>query len=95
MLTSKQRATLRKMAHSLQPIIYVGKAGVTENIIKQTDDALTPNELIKGSVQQNSPISAKDAMSEIAAKTGADTVSSAGRKFVIYRANPDEPKITV
>ena len=95
MLTSKQRATLRKMAHSLQPIIYVGKAGVTENIIKQTDDALTPNELIKGSVQQNSPISAKDAMSEIAEKTGAEMVSSAGRKFVIYRANPDEPKITV
>ena len=95
MLTSKQRALLRKMAHSLQPIIYVGKAGVTENIIKQTDDALTPNELIKGSVQQNSPISAKDAMSEIAEKTGAEMVSSAGRKFVIYRANPDEPKITV
>lgn len=95
MLTSKQRATLRKMAHSLQPIIYIGKAGVTDNIIKQAGDALTPNELIKGSVQQNSPISAKDAMSEIAAKTGADAVSSAGRKFVIYRANPDEPKITV
>ena len=95
MLTSKQRATLRKMAHELQPIIYVGKAGVTENIIKQTGDALTPNELIKGSVQQNSPISARDAMSEIAEKTGADAVSSSGRKFVIYRANPDDPKISV
>lgn len=95
MLTSKQRANLRKMAHALQPIIYVGKAGVTENIIKQVGDALTPNELIKGTVQQNSPISARDAMSEIAARTGADAVSSVGRKFVIYRANPDEPKISV
>ncbi len=95
MLTSKQRAALRKKAHALQPIIYIGKAGITRNIIKQADDALTPNELIKGSVQQNSPISAKDAMNEISEKTGAYAVSTSGRKFVIYRANPDEPKILV
>ncbi len=95
MLTSKQRAKLRKMAHELQPIIYVGKAGMTDNIIKQADDALPVHELIKGSVQQSSPVSAKDAMNEIAEKTGAEAVSTSGRKFVIYRANPDEPKITI
>jgi RNA-binding protein len=95
MLTSKQRAKLRKMAHALQPIIYIGKAGVTDNIITQADEALPGNELIKGTVQQSCPVSAKDAMSEIADRTGADAVSSSGRKFVIYRANPDEPKIKI
>ena len=95
MLTSKQRARLRKLAHSMQPIIYVGKAGMTDNIIKQADEALTPHELIKGSVQQSCPISAKDAMKEIAQKTGAEPVSSSGRKFVIFRANQEEPKLKI
>lgn len=93
MLTSKQRAKLRAMSHNLSPIIHVGKAGVTDNIIKQADDALTPHELIKGTVQQNAPVSAKEAMEEIAQRAGAVPVSSSGRKFVIYRANPDEPVI--
>ncbi|MBT3318801.1 MAG: YhbY family RNA-binding protein [Clostridia bacterium] len=95
MLTSKQRASLRKMAHALQPIIYVGKAGVTDNIITQTDDALPVHELIKGTVQQSCPVSAKDAMNEIAARVGAEAVSTSGRKFIIYRANPDEPIIKI
>lgn len=93
MLTSKQRAKLRAMAHELQPIIYVGKAGVTDNIITQAEDALPVHELIKGTVQQNSPISAADAMNEIAERTKAQAVSTSGRKFVIYRRNLKDPKI--
>ncbi len=95
MLTSKQRAKLRSISQALQPIIYIGKAGVTDNIIKQAEEAILPNELIKGTVQQSSPISAKDAMVMIAEKIGAQAVSSAGRKFVIYKANPKEPKIEI
>jgi len=95
MLTSKQRATLRAMAHNLQPIIHVGKAGVTENIIAQADEALTPHELIKGTVQQNSPVSAAQALAEICEKTGAQAVSSTGRKFVMFRPRPDDPGIRV
>jgi len=52
MLTSKQRAALKAMANSLEPIIHVGKAGVTDNVIMQADEALTARELIKGTVQQ-------------------------------------------
>lgn len=95
MLTSKQRAKLRAMSHDLQPIIHVGKAGVTDNIITQADDALTPHELIKGTVQQNSPINAADALTEIAQKTGAQPVASSGRKFVLYRKRPKDSQINV
>ena len=93
MLTSKQRANLRAMAHALTPIIHVGKAGVTDNIVAQADEALTPHELIKGTVQQNAPVSAKDALAEIAGRTGAEAVSVAGRKFVMYRPRPEDPGI--
>lgn len=93
MLTSKQRATLRAMANNLEPIIYVGKSGLTENVITQVDDALTARELIKGTVQQNAPVTAAQMATEIAQATDAEAVSSSGRKFVLYRARPKDPGI--
>ena len=48
MITSKQRAYLRSMANQTEPIIYVGKAGITDNLIEQVSDALVARELIKG-----------------------------------------------
>ena len=95
MLTSKQRAKLRAMAHTLTPIVHVGKAGVTDNIITQADEALTPHELIKGTVQQNAPVTAAEALAEIAARTGAEAIASSGRKFVLYRPRPKDPGIVV
>ena len=95
MLTSKQRAALRSMSHALQPILHIGKSGVTDNIIVQAADALLPNELIKGTVQQNCPVSAAEAMRQIVERTEAQEVFVSGRKFVIYKKNPKDPKIVI
>ncbi len=95
MLTSKQRASLRAMANNIEPIIYVGKSGLTENVITQVDDALTARELIKGTVQQNAPVTAAEMAAEIAKATGAEAVSSSGRKFVLYRPRPKDPTIKI
>ncbi|MDD6847459.1 MAG: YhbY family RNA-binding protein, partial [Oscillospiraceae bacterium] len=48
MLTSKQRAYLRGIANSIDTIIHVGKGGISDEIIKQADDALISREIIKG-----------------------------------------------
>ena len=48
MITTKQRAQLRGMANNLAPVLHVGKAGITENLIQQADEALAARELIKG-----------------------------------------------
>ena len=47
-LTSKQRAQLRGLANTIDTIIHIGKDGIGENLVKQTDDALEARELIKG-----------------------------------------------
>ena len=60
-MTGKQRAALRKMANQLDTIIYIGKEGVTDSVIKETYDALEARELIKGCVQQGAPLDAKTA----------------------------------
>ncbi|MBQ5398342.1 MAG: YhbY family RNA-binding protein [Ruminococcus sp.] len=93
MLTSKQRAYLRGLANTIDTILYVGKGGMTEQIIKQAEDALTARELIKGKCLENSPITPREAADLICDAVSCDGVQVIGSKFVLYRPNPDEPVI--
>ena len=90
MITSKQRAKLRGMAQKMEPILHIGKDGVTENLVKQADDALTARELFKGTVLKNSPLTAREAADELAGSLGAEGVSVLGRKFVVYRESENK-----
>jgi RNA-binding protein len=93
MLTSKQRAYLRGLANSIDTILYLGKGGMSDEIIKQADDALTARELIKGKCLENCELTPREASEIIAEKISADVVQVIGSKFVLYRPNPDEPVI--
>jgi RNA-binding protein len=92
-MTGKQRAYLRSLANSLDTILYVGKGGLSENVIKEADEALTARELIKGRVLEASLMTAAEACQALAEATGAEGVQSIGSRFVLYRAHPTEPKI--
>lgn len=93
MITSAQRAKLRGIANTIEPILYIGKEGITENILKQADDALNAREIIKGSVQKNCDWTAKEAVNELAKALEAEPVQAIGRKFCLYRPAPKDPKI--
>ena len=95
MLTSKQRAYLRSLAVDLDTIVMVGKSGMSPELTKQADDALTARELIKGKVLETAPLSSREAAEQIAADVQADVVQVIGSKFVLYRKNENEPKITL
>ena len=84
-MNSKQRAALRAIAQTLDAIVYIGKEGITENVVRQVNDALEARELIKCSVQQNSELSAREACDKLCTLTNAQGVSVMGRKFVLYR----------
>ncbi|HIS69717.1 MAG TPA: ribosome assembly RNA-binding protein YhbY [Candidatus Gallacutalibacter stercoravium] len=92
-MTSKQRAYLRSLANSIQSIVMVGKGGMSPEIIKQADDALKARELIKGSVLETSPLSAREAAEQIAQAAQAQVVQVIGGKFVLYRRNDEKPVI--
>ena len=94
-MTSKQRAYLRGLANGLDPIVHVGKGGVSDTMKKQADDALTARELIKGRVLETAPETVRDAAEEIASAVGADVVHVIGRTFVLYRRNEKEPTIVL
>lgn len=95
MLTSKQRAYLRSLANSIDTILMVGKSGMSPELIKQADDALTARELIKGRALETVPVSSREAAEELARETGAEVVQVIGTRFVLYRRHPKEPKIVL
>lgn len=95
MLNSKQRAYLRSLANEAESILIVGKGGISADVIRQADDALTARELIKGHTLETSPITPREAADRIAAETHSDTVQVIGSRFVLYRQNEKEPKIVL
>lgn len=95
MLTGKQRAMLRKMANSIPALYQIGKDGITENILKQFDDALEARELIKVHILDSALLDTRPTADKLAEQLGADTVQSIGSKFVLYRRSENNPKIEI
>ena len=94
-MTGKQRAKLRALANPIETILYIGKEGITDAVIKECYDALEARELIKGCVQQGAPMSAREALTELCSRMGAEPIQQIGRRFVLYRQSSDNPKITL
>ena len=93
MLTGKQRSYLKGIANNIDPIFQLGKNGVTENFIKQVDEALEAREIIKIKVLKNSFLDANQVASELAESVMAEFVQSIGNKFVLYRESVDSKRI--
>ncbi len=92
-MTGKQRSKLRSMANTLPALYQIGKGGVTPEVTEQLDAALEARELIKITVLENCPISAKEALSMLSERLHAESVQSIGRKITLYRRSKEKPKI--
>ena len=94
-MTSKQRAMLRSMATTMEPVLYIGREGVLPGTLAQADIDLEAHELIKGSVQQNCPMTAREALTALCEALGAEPVQVIGRRFVLYRPSRENPRIVL
>lgn len=89
-MTGKERAAFRAQANHLEPLFQVGKGGMSEALIKQTDDALRARELIKVKViLESSPITPRETADELAKATGAEVIQVIGGVIVLYRESPE------
>ncbi|MBE7027309.1 MAG: ribosome assembly RNA-binding protein YhbY [Ruminococcaceae bacterium] len=93
MITSKQRAYLRGEANSLEPIFQLGKGGISDNFVKQVDDALEARELIKIHLLDASFLDARETVDTLARLTGAEAVQAIGSKIVLYRESKNKKRI--
>lgn len=92
-MTSKERAQWRARANSLEPVIQIGKEGISDNLITQIDDTLDARELIKVRVHlETAPKTPKTLAGELAQALGAEVIQVIGGILVLYR-QADEEKI--
>jgi RNA-binding protein len=91
-LGSRQKKTLRGLGHHLEPIVYVGKEGLSPALLKSTEAALKVHELIKIKLGQNCPLERNKAAEELARCTGGTLVQIIGKMILLYKNNPDLPE---
>jgi len=68
-------------------IIIIGKGGITDAVVNSVEDALRARELVKGKVLENSLLTSKEAVNELARLCKAEPVQAIGSKFVLYKEN--------
>lgn len=93
MITSKQRSFLRGLAQTTDATVYIGKQGLTENVIKEIEVGLDTRELVKVKIQEGCLLDPKETANEMAEQLNAEFVQAIGRKFVLYRESKDNKQI--
>lgn len=87
-ISDSQRRYLRSLAHALNPVVWVGQAGLSEAVLAEADQALTTHELIKVKLSVGDRTE-RDGMAErLCARTAAELVQHIGHVVVVYRPNP-------
>ena len=94
-MNSKDRAYLRSLANTVEPILQVGKSGITDNLIKQVNDALEARELIKITVLETAPEDAKETAIKLSNNSNSVVVQVLGRKVTLYRKRKKDSKISI
>lgn len=90
-MTSKERAAWRAKANSLEPIIQLGKEGISDNLITQIDDTLDARELIKIRVHlETAPEGPKEFAQQLAQRLQAEVIQVIGGIIVLYREADEE-----
>jgi RNA-binding protein len=92
-LTGQERKYLRGRAHPLKPLVKVGEAGISDAVVAAVDAALGDHELVK--VRLHQPPDKKAAAAELADRTRAELCGVVGHTVILYRPDPDEPRITL
>jgi len=93
-LSGKQRKYLRGLAHALDPVVHVGKEGISDELAAQVDRALESHELIKVRFLGGRP-EQPALVGELLARTGAAEAGRIGHVAILYRprAQPEKRKI--
>ena len=91
-MTSKQRAYLKSLAMTMDPIFQIGKASLTPENTKAIAEALEARELIKISVPQNCMDDPKELAQMVAERTKSQVVQVIGKKIVLYKEGKENKK---
>ena len=94
-MTSKQRAYLRSLSNTLNPVFQIGKSSLTPELTESVREAFNNNELIKIAVLKNCGDDPNEIGQTLAERTRSQLVQVIGRKIVLYKPDKVKPKIVL
>lgn len=92
-MTSKQRAYLKSLASTIEPIFQIGKASLTPEVTEAINESFHTRELIKVAVLKNCMDDPKEIAEMVAERTHSAVVQVIGKKIVLYKENKKNKKI--
>lgn len=92
-LTPKQRQFLKGLAHSLSPVVRVGKGGVRDSVVEETKKSLAAHELIKVRIEVDDGDERRALAAKLADAAGAELAGSVGKIAILYRERDENPTI--
>ena len=92
-MTSKQRAYLKSLASAMEPVVHIGKASVSPEVIASVEEAVNARELIKIGVLKNCADDPRLIAEIIAERTHSQIVQVIGKKIILYKPDKDKPSI--
>lgn len=94
-LTEKQKHHLRGLGHKLKPVVMIGTAGYTPAVRNELDLALARHELLKVRVAVGDREARDGLIDQLCAETAAQLVQRIGNIALLYRRNPDKPRLVL
>lgn len=94
-LTGKQRRFLRAEAHALEPVVSVGKEGLSPSLVGAVHEALLAHELIKVRVLETAPVERQIVAERLPSQVKAELVVLIGRIVILYKRHPHKPKLVL
>ena len=92
-LTSSQAKYLRGIAHGLKPVVFIGQKGLTDALIRSTEDAFARHELIKIKFLEYKEKKQKTEIArDLEDRTGSHLAGMIGHMAILYRPHPDPEK---
>lgn len=92
-LTGKQKRFLRSMGMTIDPVVMIGKEGITPMVVTSAAEAIKKRELIKVRVLQNCFDTPESVITILAERTDSNLVQVIGRNGLLFKRNFDKPKI--
>ena len=94
-LTNPQKKFLRARSHKLNPIVWVGQQGLTDNVLAEIDQALSHHELLKVKIRVGDRLKRNQIVAQVVDRLPAQTRQQTGHEALFWGRKPPQPSISL
>jgi len=92
-LTGKQRRYLRSIGQQRKPVVMIGRAGLSDSVMREVKTALKDHELIKIRLGPECELERKEAATMLSERSNSQIAQVVGRTMLLYRPREEDPTI--